>query len=265
VRFDIAMHASQGRRRYQEDTALFWPGGVDALAPSATTRAEGELLAVLADGMGGHAGGALASRTVCDSFLGAYAANTHDHRQGLADGLEAANTAITRKVRENPRLKGMGSTLIGAEFTPDGVSWVSVGDSPLYLWRHGELVVLNADHSLAPIIDRMARDGQISWEEARDDPQRHFLRSAISGEDIEMIDRSERPLPLEAGDIVVLSSDGIHTLELEQIARLIAARSVEPAEAIAQALVARVDQFGDTHQDNTTVVVVRVLDGLDGV
>ncbi len=259
MRFDIAMHASQGRRRYQEDTALFWPGGVDALAPAATTRAEGELLAVLADGMGGHAGGALASRLVCESFLSAFAANTNDHRQGLADGLEAANTAITRKVRENPRLKGMGSTLIGAAFTPEGVSWVSVGDSPLYLWRQGELVVINEDHSLAPIIDRMAREGQISWDEARDDPQRHFLRSAISGEDIEMIDRSERPLPLEPGDVIVLSSDGIHTLELAQIAQLIAARAREPADAIARTLVERVDQFGGPHQDNTTVVVIRVI------
>jgi PPM family protein phosphatase len=260
VRFDVAMHASQGRRRYQEDTAMFWPGGLDALVPDVPALPEtGRVLALLADGMGGHAGGALASRTACEAFLGAFATSHQETRQKLEDGLDAANAAIARKVAENRRLTGMGATLIGAAIGPEGVSWISVGDSPLYLWRKGELVTVNEDHSLAPLIDRMAREGQMSWEEAQNDPQRHFLRSAVTGTEIEMVDLSERALPLEPGDLVILASDGIHTLEPDEIARIVREHASDSAETIAKTLVAHVDRQGDSHQDNTTVVVVRVL------
>jgi protein phosphatase len=131
-----------------------------------------------------------------------------------------------------------------------------VGDSPLYLVRRGGIIRLNADHSLAPEIDRLAERGRISWDEAKSDPRRHILRSALTGAEIDLIDRPREPLVLAPGDSVVLASDGIHTLPEVEIARLVT--SAQGVEAAAEALLAAVAVADDPHQDNTTVVVVRV-------
>ena len=122
----------------------------------------GALTAVLADGMGGHTGGALASGLACKFFLHAYATSSGDVPARLAEALDLANAAIAHETAENPALSGMGCTLIGAAFGPDGIEWVSVGDSPLFLVRKGEIVLLNEDHSLAPEIDKLAAAGKIT-------------------------------------------------------------------------------------------------------
>ena len=255
--FAAALAASQGARSYQEDAAALWPGPAAAAMPFELPAEAGRLVAVLADGMGGHAGGALASRTACTSFLAAYAREPASVRDRLRAGLRAANRAMACEVEANAALQGMGSTLIGAAFGPEGLEWVSVGDSPLYLWRAGEIALINEDHSLAPLLDQMAREGKISASAARNDHRRHMLRSAVTGEEIELVDLSVKALQLEAGDCVLLSSDGIHTLEPAEIARIVLAYAPDGAAAIAQALVRGVDAMRDPHQDNFTVVAVR--------
>ncbi len=248
--FQSACHASRGARRYQEDAALIWPdtasagGGAD------------QLVAVLADGMGGHAGGALASRTACETFIGTITEIDGNSRERLSAGLDAANAAIADRVAENPALRGMGSTLVGALFGPGGLEWVSVGDSPLYLHRNGEVALLNEDHSLAPALDQLAAEGRLSITEARNDPRRHLLRSAVTGEELDLVDLSRQPLALQAGDCVLLASDGIHTLDTEEIARVVSAYLNDGPAAIAEALVRTVEQLRDPHQDNVTVLAV---------
>ena len=279
--FEYASEATQGARRYQEDCAAVhspggqWPpldlasvAGADNIPP---LQSRG-LVVVLADGMGGHAGGGVASRIACEAFLSAETAErgppgtTPVHE--LLDSLDAANAAIAHRVAEQPMFSGMGTTLIGATLGVAGLEWISVGDSLLYLWRAGALRRLNADHSLAPEIDKLAEAGKISWEKALADPRRHYLRSAVTGDDLDLIDRAPAPLALEAGDIVLIATDGIHTLEEIQIERIIARHANPPAHAdpsprgrcaaIAHELLARVEAAGDENQDNTTVVVVRV-------
>lgn len=242
--FEHAIRASKGGRSYQEDTA-------DVLEHSGALSA-----AVLADGMGGHAGGALASGLACKFFLHAFATSSGDAAFRLGEALELANAAIAHETTENPSLSGMGCTLVGVAFGPAGVEWVSVGDSPLFLVRDGEIVLLNEDHSLAPEIDKLAVAGKISWTAARSDPRRHFLRSALTGTEIDLIDRSQRPLALKPGDVVILASDGIHAISQADIAR-VAGGAGSPA-AVADGLLAAVAAVRDPHQDNTTVVVVRV-------
>jgi protein phosphatase len=243
VVFEYATRAAKGARRYQEDAAA--------------VRHEGdELTAVLADGMGGHAGGAVASRLASTGFLEAFAAAEGAVGERLASALGAANAAIADKTDRDPKLAGMGCTLIGALLGPERLDWVSVGDSPMYLVRRGEIVRLNEDHSLAPEIDKLAEMGRISREAALADPRRHVLRSALTGAEIEMVDRPEMPLALEPGDVVILASDGIHTLTEDEIATMVAAAAT-PAAA-AEALLAAVAAAGDPHQDNTTVIVVQV-------
>ncbi len=244
--FEFATRAAQGARSYQEDTAEVHAAG-------------GGVVAVLADGMGGHVGGARASGLACKFFLHAFARSAEAVPARLAEALELANAAIAAGTAEDRKLRGMGCTLVGIALQPhpDRIEWVSVGDSPLYLVRRsGAIVRLNEDHSLAPEIDRLAEAGRISWEEARAHPQRHVLRSALTGTEIDMVDRSPQPLALQPGDIVVLASDGIHTLAEADIARLAAAAATP--DAAAESLLAAVETAGDPYQDNTTVIVVRV-------
>jgi serine/threonine protein phosphatase PrpC len=245
VGFEHATRAAKGGRRYQEDTA-------DVRADA------GGLTVVLADGMGGHVGGALASELACRHFLNAFAMPAVDVRAHLDEGLQLANLAIASRTDEDPKLAGMGCTLIGVAFRPDPhrLEWVSVGDSPLYLVRNGEIVRLNEDHSLAPELDKLAAAGRISWDAARADPRRHVLRSALTGTEIDLIDRPHSPLTLEPADVVVLASDGIHSISEADIAGVVAAAPTP--DAAAEALLAAVEAVGETYQDNTTVVVVRV-------
>lgn len=245
--FEQAIAASQGARRYQEDAAAVWP---HPDAPSA-------LLAVLADGMGGHVGGAKASQLVCEKAIESFRSSTGETPARLTQALIAANKAIARTVDEDPALSGMGSTMIAAVFDSTGLEWVSVGDSPLYLFRHSKITLLNEDHSLAPALDQMAAEGRMTLAAARSDPRRHMLRSAVTGEDLELVDLSRKPVSLELGEYVILASDGIHTIGEAEIARIVLATASKGPQAVADELVNAVLEVGELHQDNITVIAVR--------
>ncbi len=246
MQFAYATRSSKGARNYQEDAC-------------AVLEDAGGLTVVLADGMGGHAGGALASNLACKFFLHAFSTAKGRVPERLSESLELANAAIAQETMGNPGLSGMGCTLVGASFGPEGVEWVSVGDSPLFLVRAGEIVVLNEDHSLAPEIDKLAAMGKITWDAAKADHRRHYLRSALTGTEIDLIDRSQRPLALRSDDVIILASDGIHTISHAQIAREVSAASTP--DAAAGALLAAVAAVGDIAQDNTTIAAIRVTSG----
>lgn len=256
--YQSAWLQTKGARSYQEDAAL-----ICKTAASDAASASPALLAVLADGMGGHTGGAIASRTICEGFVKTYAADSGAMPERLLTALAASNEAVAEQVTAQPSLYGMGATLVGASFGEQGLEWVSVGDSPLFLYRRGEISLLNADHSMAPALDRMAAEGKLSVEQARSDPRRHMLRSAVTGEEIELVDTSEQPLLLHAGDYVILASDGIHVLETSEIARVVAAYGNDGCEALAAALIRAIEQQRDPHQDNATVIVIRPIESAD--
>lgn len=262
-RYEHASRSIRGARKYQEDRAevrvvsVTNAAGGDAGDGGATSGAAG-LLAVLADGMGGHAGGALASETVCAAFLTTYESATGSPSERLQSALAGANSAVAVKCEQRPHLAGMGSTLVGVAFGDEGLEWVSVGDSPLYLWRRGETAIVNEDHSLAPLLDQLVAEGRLSANEARDDPRRHHLRSAVTGEELELIDASRKPLALEPGDVVIIASDGIHTLDEAGIAEIVEGALAKGPDVIAEQLLEAVTSARDPAQDNATVVIVHV-------
>lgn len=202
--------------------------------------AGGGLLAVVADGMGGHAGGAVASKLAVDAFTKAVA----DQGRPLADGLAAANEAVRAGAIAKPELAGMGATLVGVIVRGDELRWISVGDSPFFLADGGQLVRLNADHSMAPKIDAMVERGVLTREEGDRHPARHTLREAVMGEPLSLIDEGTRQLG--AGAKLMLCSDGVQTLG--ESALLAHAR--RPVKAIVDAVLAVRRQ----HQDNVTVI-----------
>ncbi len=262
LRFTHAIRATQGRRSYQEDAAAAWPGGAAGLPPSLVERLplpdEATFFAVLADGMGGHSGGALASSMACAAFIFNLTRSEGKIADRLGEALLVANAAIGAKVLESPRLSGMGTTLVGVHLDGEGLSWTSVGDSPLIVCRGGRAEAVNADHSLAPVIDQLVADGALTPEQALRDGRRHMLRSALTGEPLDLVDTSELPMPIEPGDCIVLASDGLDTLSEDEVAAIVSRHFAGGPAHIADALIASVEAAGYPHQDNATVVVVCV-------
>ena len=257
--FRYAARAMQGARDTQEDACKFASPNGNGTVPLDRRVAPREqlLLAVLADGMGGHAGGAEASAVACDAFIAAYQSGTGAARARLAGALDTSNRAISAALKRDRSLAGMGCTLIGAAFTDEGLNWVSVGDSPLLLFRDGRLYQLNEDHSLAPVLDRLARMGEMSAAEAESHPRRHFLRAALTGATIELVDLSASVLPLRPGDLILLASDGIEVLSHAEIADMLALHDGEAPEQLAEVILAAVEAKADANQDNVTVMAVR--------
>ncbi len=256
-RYAHASEAIVGARDHQEDSCLFAfaEGGPEDIRTG--ERGTGELVAVLADGMGGHAAGEHASQTACNSFAESYTGNRIAARSRLTTALEACNDAIASAVSGDDSLDGMGCTLIAAVFGERGMRWVSVGDSHLYLFRDRKLYLLNEDHSMAPVIDEMATKGLLGNEEARNHPRRHMLRSALTGREIEMIDIGAKLLQLEPGDCIIMASDGIESLAHDALAAIVAEHANGDPAAVVAALVDAVEQVGDPQQDNTTVMAIQ--------
>ena len=86
-----------------------------------------------------------------------------------------------------------------------------------------------------------------------------MLRSAVTGDDIDLVDLSRRPLKVEPGDYIILASDGLQTLEPAEIERIVAAYAEDGAVAVANALIRAVEALKDPHQDNATVIAVRLV------
>jgi protein phosphatase len=210
--------------------------------------AEGDLVAV-ADGMGGHRGGEIASRLAVDALRAAFAEDpTAD---GLVAAVEAANLAVFTEGQATPELQGMGTTIAAVALVADGsLAVVNVGDSRAYLLQDGVLRQLTADHSL---VADLVRAGQISEDEARTHPRRNIL-TRVLGVEPTVVPHVARTEPAR-GDRLLLCSDGLfNELDEPDIAAILASVP-DPAEA-ATRLVAEAKLHGGT--DNITALVLDI-------
>lgn len=254
--FDAASALSKGQRAYQEDAII-----------SDFARGADNGLVVLADGMGGHAAGDIASKIVVTevfSELLFQRADSDTFAQRVQDSLYtaamAANTCLKEHVRAYPETHGMGATLVAGVVIGDNLHWISIGDSPLYLFRDGTLVQLNEDHSMAPQIDFMVKSGLMPMEEAARHPDRSTLTSVLFGEDIPKIDCPQDPTILKSGDIVIVASDGLQFLSNTQIEAELQRNSHLRSDEIVDLLLHRVTSLDDPDQDNVSFSVVKVHD-----
>jgi protein phosphatase len=204
--------------------------------------------------MGGHAAGDIASKTAARAFLSTFNANDGaEPAEWMPEALTAGNDAIAEAVRQNEALREMGTTLLACAVAGDALAWISVGDSLMYHVRKSRAVLLNEDHSMAPVLDQLVKDGQISEEEALADSRRNALRSAVMGDEIPLVDLQQRDDVLRPGDIILLATDGLLTLDETEIGKLAEKTKPAGAKAIADALLKAVDAKASPHQDNTTV------------
>ena len=174
----------------------------------------------------------------------------------LGASLQQANHDLSKLIQANNSLDGMGCTLIGAHISSEGLRWISVGDSLLYLYRNGKLVHLNADHSMSPVIEESYRAGKITKEEALAHPNKNALRSAVMGADIPLIDSPKNPMQLFHGDILIVASDGLLTLPESKICDILGKSLGKTAGELAKVLVGAVDAVNKPHQDNTTIQIL---------
>ena len=207
-------------------------------------------LFVVADGMGGHQAGEVASRITVKTLGG----REHSTLDDLVVSASAANSAVFEHASSDEKFKGMGTTLVALAVIGDGrpprLGLVNVGDSRMYRMRAEELEQVTDDHSY---VAELVRRGQISETEAETHPYRNMLTRAIGvGENVE-VDQWE--LEPEAGDIYLLCSDGlINEIEEDAITGILAGEP-DPTEA-AKSLITAANRAGG--RDNITVVIVTV-------
>lgn len=248
---DFAGRQITGSRQTQDDYYGF--GELD----SKLDGLEG-LLLVVADGLGGYSGGAVASRLVVESFVENFYLAEGDVPSRLRAALQAASRALHERIAEaDESLSQMGSTLVGLVCSGGTLQWASIGDTVLYLFRKGALKRLNADHSMAPVLAKLVAAGNLTAEEAAAHPQRNVLRAALTSGPLETFEISEKPLPLEAGDIVLAASDGLATLPPDAITAKLGENAAQPASRIAELLLAAVVEARKPKQDNATVAIIR--------
>ncbi|MDE2812152.1 MAG: protein phosphatase 2C domain-containing protein [Gemmatimonadota bacterium] len=238
-----------GKRDYQEDSF----GLLDERDLGIDDSEHAVLL--VADGMGGHVGGAIASDLLCKTFVEVYPRSSGPIVDRLRTCLDEANGAIAAAVAENPELDSMGSTLVAAVVASEELHWISVGDSPLWLFHEGQLERLNADHSMTPVLAELVAAGRMTAEDAARHPSRHSLRSVVMGDEIPLIDVSSQPVAMEQGDRVILASDGLLTLDEQEIADILKKTLDAPLEDSAAALIQAVKEAGHPYQDNVTVLL----------
>ena len=215
----------------------------DSVFPTASGESSDDVLVIVADGMGGHVAGEVASRIAINA-----AASTD---VDPADRVAAGNRAIREEVARDPGLDGMGTTMTLLQIEDAVARFAHVGDSRAYLLRDGELRQVTDDHTVAA---EYVAKGQLSPEEAASHPQRHMLVRTLGLTRFVNID--EVTVELRAGDRLLLCSDGLtEMVKDDAIARTLVEGT--PDEVVWK-LVEMANNAGGV--DNITVVVVEALD-----
>jgi len=240
-----------GRKRKGNEDALFLN--------------EHQKLYVVADGMGGHAAGEVASRVAVDA-IAEFVELTGGNQEitwpfGLDDSISYegnrlktavrhANSRVLEATRESAEYEGMATTVAAVLVDGDVANLAHVGDSRIYVWSAGEITLLTRDHSW---VNEQIENGAISPEQARSHPLRNVVTRALGGRSDLVVDIQSRRMA--EGDMLLLCSDGLTTMVPDdEIARVLGESGGDVADA-AQALVGLANERGG--EDNITVVLLK--------
>ena len=208
-------------------------------------------LYLVADGMGGHRAGQVASEMAAEAAIravealqGAGVSPAEKLRQAVA----CANREIYAAAQAKPELAGMGTTLVAVLANEERLALAHVGDSRAYLIRNGRIRLLTDDHS---VVGELLRRQQISADAAREHPHRHVLTRALGVRQSAAPDLAE--MTPQPGDVIVLCSDGLTThLRDEEIGAIVC--SQDDPQVACELLVRGANRRGGI--DNTTVLLV---------
>jgi protein phosphatase len=212
-------------------------------------------LYVVADGMGGHAAGQLASELCCRAIVRAIEVS-HSSGGSLTERLRTAvmhaNHEIFTTARNRPELQGMGTTVVATLVSDERAALAHVGDSRAYRLREGRLRQLTDDHSL---VGELLRRREISVDAAREHPHRHVLTRALGVRPKVEPDLAE--VGMQVGDVVAMCSDGLtNHVHDDELAKILAAE--KPLQEICDGLIDLANQRGG--EDNITVVLLRAVE-----
>ncbi|MFT3721522.1 PP2C family protein-serine/threonine phosphatase [Pseudorhodoferax sp.] len=243
---DVHPFTDRGQRDYQEDFFYTDP----------PAREGAPWLGAVADGMGGHVRGDIASRNgilaLKQAFDAALAARLGT-AEALAEAATSGHEAVRLAARNANAQDNMGATVAAFAIDERRLHWCSAGDSRIYLCRAGQIEQLTRDFTLAEDMRSGVQQGAWSEADIQANPQRNALTSFMGTDHWRHHDGSRT---LEVGDVVVACSDGVHgSIGAEGIRDACAGAD---ARLIAQDMLQRVLAAGKPHQDNSTAIVVRI-------
>jgi protein phosphatase len=210
-------------------------------------------LFVVADGMGGHRGGDVASKMAVDIIEPAASEVGSHGLPPLIERMKQANREVMDRGEADRDLRGMGTTVTAVIADGDRAHVAHIGDSRAYLLRGGTLQQLTEDHTL---VQKMVREGRLTEEEAANHPQRSILLRVLGVEDDMPVD--ELTLDLHPGDRLLLCTDGLtNMLERDQVAEIL--RTEPDPQKAAEELIEAANRAGG--DDNITVIVLDVAEG----
>ncbi|GAB2574684.1 Stp1/IreP family PP2C-type Ser/Thr phosphatase [Spirosoma areae] len=193
-------------RQNNEDTGLFV-----RLADEGIRRLKGYLLLV-ADGMGGHLAGEVASQMAAEIVSREYFQHAETIEKSLLRAFQMANRQIFDEARQHDTFRGMGTTCTAIVVHDQQLYFAHVGDSRAYLFKAGQLIQLTDDHTY---IQELLRTGQITAEAAASHPERNVLTQAMGTKADVRVDLGRCILPFDTGDRLLLCSDGLYEYCLE--------------------------------------------------
>ena len=211
----------------------------DSVFPTSSGESEDDVLVIVADGMGGHVAGEVASRIA----VNAAASSDLD----AADRVAAGNRAIREEVARDPGLEGMGTTMTLLMIREDVATFAHIGDSRAYLLRDGDLSQLTMDHTVAA---EYVAKGELSPEEASGHPQRHMLLRTLGLTRFVNVDQVE--VELKEGDRILMCSDGL--TEMVNDTQIAETLSQGTPDEVVWELVEKANDAGGV--DNITVAVI---------
>ena len=211
-------------------------------------------LYVVADGMGGHSHGEVASRiavdTICDFIVGDRARGESPYDQRLQEAVRYAHDEVLRAIVKDASLQGMGTTVVGMYVNEQRAALAHVGDSRAYRWRNQELTLLTQDHTW---VHEQVQAGYLSEEQARHHPLKNVVTRALGSEKEVVVDLQE--IEIVSGDLYLICSDGLTSmLDDSEITQIL--HQDGSLEDVSQTLVNEANRRGGL--DNVTVVLLGV-------
>ena len=221
-------------------------------------------LFAVADGMGGHSAGEVASRLAIDALADFIRRSTTDpvptastadpalshHGNRLRTAVQLANRSVVRAAADDPDYEGMGATIVGLLVHDSAMTIAHVGDSRLYLVVNGDIEQLTRDDSWVEIL--MAQNPSLGPADFKDHPMRNMLTNVLGARENVDVHVAERGL--RGGETILLTSDGVHGVLPPDVLRDIVLKTTD-VEQSARTLIATALDRGS--RDNVTAVVVR--------
>ena len=243
---EVGMLTDRGciRERNEDSIAVVRPGG--------NYSSEKGMLAIVADGMGGHRGGGYASQLAVEAISQCYYADVSKKPlEDLVRSLQEANSRIYREASTDSNLSGMGTTATVLALRQGRAYFAHVGDSRMYRVREGVIELLTEDHTL---LMALLKSGSLTEEQAKNFPDRHVITRALGSHPSVEIMTPEKGIELKIDDLFILCSDGLHDLvSSDDIREAVAGRTPQRA---CELLVELAKSRGG--HDNISLIIVRI-------